>query len=127
MYEDVVKELRNLLRAYKATDNGNCHQAQILANAADAIEELEYKYKKALGDLVKQTWPKWLPVAERLPEISVPVLAYVYWPEYQDTMICYGTRKKTRWFLTHCEEGELLRGYEVTHWAPLPEPPKEET
>lgn len=40
MYEDVVKELRNLLRAYKATDNGNCHQAKILAKAADAIEKL---------------------------------------------------------------------------------------
>lgn len=40
MYEDVVKELRNLLRSYKATDNGNCHQAKILASAADAIEAL---------------------------------------------------------------------------------------
>lgn len=40
MYEEIVKELRNLLIAYKATDNGNCHQAKIIAKAADAIEEL---------------------------------------------------------------------------------------
>ena len=86
MYEDVVKELRNLLRAYKATDNGDCHQAKILANAADAIEELikgqkylseqvaKWQAEVVKGDceawLSEQDKPHWISVTELLPEES---------------------------------------------------------
>ena len=39
-YQEIVKELRNMVRAYEVTGNGNCSQVKVFAQAADAIEEL---------------------------------------------------------------------------------------
>ena len=95
MYEDVVKELRNLLRSYKATDNGNCHQAKILASAADAIEDLSSTVNaqrdilmayggetgiKQMEEYAGKYWdalakiPRWIPVTEHLPKCEQEVL-----------------------------------------------------
>lgn len=53
---------------------------------------------------------KWIPVAERLPEVGKDVLVY---SEYDGVSIDY--------------HGGDSFGYAlVTHWMPLPEPPKEE-
>jgi len=40
IYENLIKELQNLYKAYEATNNENCHQAKIIAESADAIMEL---------------------------------------------------------------------------------------
>lgn len=63
MYEELVKSLRNCV----ADENGCCFrcpedcngpcQENLMTQAADAIEELSYKYQKALSDLVKQAEP----------------------------------------------------------------------
>ena len=62
MYEGLVKRLRNC-----ATEDNRCNVCSLVTDAfcyetlmtqaADAIEELEYKYKKALSDLVKRAEP----------------------------------------------------------------------
>lgn len=50
MYEDLVLKLR----IWEKAGLSNSH---VFKEAADAIEELSYKYQKALDDLVKQAYP----------------------------------------------------------------------
>lgn len=56
---------------------------------------------------------EWISVSDRLPEIGKPVLG------------SEGDNRMTVWVINSHEEYPLFSGY-VTHWMPLPEPPKEE-
>ena len=56
------------------------------------------------------TVQEWIPVTERLPDVGIEVLIYS-----EDDGVCvdyYG--------------GDSFGYYDVTHWMPLPEPPKGE-
>lgn len=111
-YTELVKELRYCVdgdeecAGCKRYGQMSC-EVYLMEEAADAIEELEAAV------------PTWIPVTERLP-------------------------KKRKWVLCRCEADiiEVLRWENnewyhdpmhvyypsfVTHWMPLPEPPKEET
>ena len=57
-----------------------------------------------------ETVKEWIPVSERLPEVNVPVL--VYDGKYVDGREFYDL--------------SYVSKYGVTHWMPLPEPPKGE-
>lgn len=57
---------------------------------------------------------KWIPVSERLPENSDNVLAYT--PPVDNTV---GSLEATRGFMVRL--GKRTR---ITHWMPMPEPPK---
>ena len=70
---------------------------------------------------------RWISVKEELPDIDQDVLVMVHWRDYPEDMMVYGRRYKTRWYLWNGELGELIKGFDITHWMPLPEPPKEET
>ena len=77
------------------------------------------------------TVQKWIPVAERLPDnIANKVIVcckngYVgfgHYEKFRGNEVWYNLendRPFTDWNLDDCET------YEVTHWMPLPEPPKE--
>lgn len=74
-------------------------------------------YCKGWNDAVDKM-PKWISVNERLPENQFIVLAYVHhsyelvrWNEYEEIW-----EHEFGWFNKD----------EVTHWMPLPEPPKED-
>ena len=70
---------------------------------------------------------KWISVFEKMPKDLQPVIAYVYWVEENENCFCFGKMYNGRWYL-HDEEGSSLNfGFEVSHWMPLPTPPKEET
>ena len=56
------------------------------------------------------TVQNWIPVTERLPEVRVPVL--VYDGEYVDGREFYDL--------------SYVSKYGITHWMPLPDPPKVE-
>ena len=73
--------------------------------------EMAYKngYEKGRQDAVK-----WIPVTERLPEENTEALAY------RSGNIAVEFRWATYW------ENDVLSNYPVTHWMPLPEPPKGE-
>ena len=77
---------------------------------AQELEKLYTNYEKA---------EKWIPVTERLPENGNVVVGYMTFGEFR-TLKCK--------IATHRWEGVLL-DYPmdaVTHWMPLPEPPKGE-
>ena len=61
---------------------------------------------------------KWISVEERLPEECVPVL--IYEPEYARGYKSMATAFRLNRCWHGCVDGA------VTHWMPLPEPPKEE-
>ena len=64
------------------------------------------------------TVQKWIPVSERLPEDDIPSAAYLCWWGGH-THIC------KYWRTRRCFEFNG-RSVKVTHWMPLPQPPKGE-
>ena len=90
-----------------------------------------YEAKKDCGDRLKidalayiqqleAAQPKWISVEERLPEIGVNVLTRTVGLLHPISTGWYSPTRKN-WCL---DNGSTLK---VTHWMPLPEPPKEET
>lgn len=120
MYEDLVKRLRNL----SCTDN-----IAEFDEAADAIEEMsrvvEINAKKALKwaeDAKKATEKtRWIPVTERLPKQGKRYLVVRYDHVTKTPFI------DILWHDAHdLWWNRLYKGqYNVTHWQPLPEMPKE--
>lgn len=109
-YEDLVNALR---------DEDNCNVLDYIDEAAEAIEELmrrceQFQYMPP---------PAWIPVTERLPLYGQDVLA----------VRTYGDGEKCQEVLmAHIavwneETGEKWwNATNITHWMPLPEPPKGE-
>ena len=128
MYEDLVKELRQKHRAYVLTDNAK--PGQLFADAADAIEELNAycdNMSEAFAAL-EAIAPHWIPVSERLPEKALK--SYPKWPYSLWMLTVSGKEKRIEFGAYNVEEkewhddfGEVMTG--VTHWMPLPEPPKD--
>lgn len=101
-------------------------------NPADVITRIEYLQEELVDALMYCEWikdgikctAKWIPVTERLPDrMGQCVCRYVFgdneeYPFYQ-----------VLWYYTAVEQphfqGEGTMGLRVTHWMPLPEPPKE--
>ena len=108
-YEDLVKSLRYCAE-YDCTTvcpragTGNGCITRLKKDAADAIEELSK--------------PKWISVEERLPEENANYLTYgVFLPLGVKAMdLCRFNGKG--WLTTTTVK--------ITHWMPLPEPPKED-
>lgn len=111
MYDELIESLRyEAAFAYLGSDGERL--AGMMRKAADAIEDLEFacnRYEKDYKALCEYL-PKWIPVTERLPKEEETVLAFgtlgVAWLDWRhdNKWCCYGG---------------------VTHWMPLPEPPKE--
>lgn len=104
------------------------HMAQV-ERLNKQIEELQKQVaywqtkltKSMCGEtLAELSKPRWIPVTERLPEDGSDVLAYL------DSRITAANYYKETW--QDCVMGRLYLTEEgfVTHWMPLPEPPKEE-
>jgi len=74
---------------------------------------------------LEQKKGEWIPVTERLPEDGSDVLAYL--KNADNSRIAAANYYKGTW--QDCVMGRLYLTEEgfVTHWMPLPEPPKEET
>ena len=140
MYDELVKRLRTscesckLWDGYKCCLKGEC-SAQTRLQAADAIEDLSaavegYESSTNMvlvekdGETVIEFQPKWIPVTERLPEIHTMVLVM----DKAHDMAVGSLEKLWDGEVWVCpfddvEDEQCL----VTHWMPLPEPPKEET
>lgn len=115
MYDELVKRLRYCSGEHSGCGtcelSDNCVlRAGLLLQAADAIEKLSK--------------PRWISVEERLPDQNSGNL-YI-------CLIVGGEWDQLSWYeLCDFAEGQfwiqdqLYKGH-VTHWMPLPEPPKEE-
>ena len=141
MYDELIKRLRECT----AKVNG---EKTLWHQAADAIEDLENRLNLWRQDKIR----RWIPVTERLPENDVPVLlsckcgagAYVCdgfhtekysmpTPFYEDIDADYDEETDEYYF----PEGwwEVIKNWDdyscvaiedtITHWMPLPEPPKD--
>jgi hypothetical protein len=120
--DEFVKRLRD--RACAFDYDGRPDIACDYEQAADAIEELSK--------------PRWIPVEERLPDTMKDKSAYSGWSAEiapSDDVLCYlGSEKRqtVAWYShtfeewTTVDENTVYKYGEVTHWMPLPEPPKEE-
>lgn len=123
--DELIKDLR--IYANDETD-------EIRFKAADAIEQLSnagsaYGRGWTLGYDAgrEESKPRWIPVTERLPESQGPFLTrYGFGDASIETgQFFYGVL----YYLyadadPHWQHESV--GVEVTHWMPLPEPPKEE-
>ena len=69
---------------------------------------------------------EWVSCEEEMPIDSQEVIASVYWTDYGDTITAYGhyNARFDKWKLHSVIEGELIKGFEVIAWMPLPEPYK---
>ena len=131
MYDELVKRLRNCstqaapCKTCDMTEDGSCSDT-LMKQASDAIEELSK--------------PRWIPVTERLPEKTGTYLAWMKWDltEADEEPSAYpvlydADAEGFGWWKSYYDEetlgwaGEDFVRYEgITHWMPLPQPPKEE-
>lgn len=77
-----------------------------------------FEYIKSLTPAHVVPVPQWISVKERLPEVEADILAYIGEGSF---VVCWMTHDGY-W---QCP-AYLMDKDDVTHWRPLPEPPKEE-
>lgn len=108
------------------TDYTKCETAMVLT-AADAIEKLLAERDEVNADSWKTAFEverdehRWIPVTERLPEKTGEYLVCGQWRgKPAETWVCelIAFGKIKGW-------ANEARNPAVTHWMPLPEPPKE--
>lgn len=119
MYDELVKRLRSRAGAFDY--DGRPDIACDYEQAADAIEQLSAVNERQLLEIAVLSKPRWIPVTERLPGGRDSVLALT---GDCDIYVCdYIPSVKQFWTIP----GDELHIDDITHWMPLPEPPKEET
>ena len=114
-------------------------ELQLQADIADNISENGTQHREFIADLMIAngvTMQEWIPVTERLPEQDKEVLLIVHgWKDRLYYTGCLHRQEAERSWLTGIESKasdwkiwgfSYLREPIVTHWMPLPEPPKGE-
>ena len=122
MYDELVKVLRRCVLSepceccpYYDPHGPTEKCATLNIAAADAIEELICEVAdEHNARLDAEERQHWIPVTERLPEKSGSYLVFVY-GEVTEMNFWYGKWHRLRDDYTKA----------VTHWMPLPQPPKE--
>lgn len=130
-YEELVERLRSAESNYQET-------LDCLSEAADAIEEMK-KVLNTVQDAHNEGYdvgywagrrdyePKWIPVTERLPEKGKKVLVFAYGNDVFTAMLTNRAENNNPVFECNKSFLEIAKPGRITHWMPLPEPPKEET
>lgn len=97
--KQAIEEMAKLLWHFPKPLHLNCYN--------DCVEAAELLYSEGYR---KQS--EWISVEERLPKDAERVLVY------GEKGICFATRYRRDWMTPMRYDGE------ITHWMPLPEPPK---
>ena len=126
MYEELIKKCRHASCTEYLRES-----RKVLFEAADAIEELQKQRDEweSHATLAESFVQGWIPVTERLPNCNG---CYLVWrPHFFGgkigmPSICYFDGSNT-WHVSYgVDFTRTLHPEDVTHWMPLPEPPKEE-
>lgn len=107
---------------------GNCEGTEVCGQLGEPCEEV--KRIKAIPAADVESKQKWVSVEDELPEDYRMVLCYTP----VDGYICVGFyrtynwagKKLTKWNIVTAMRSTKTLTKKVTHWMPLPEPPKEE-
>ena len=136
MYDNLIAALRNV----SEYDSG---YAKLMHDAADAIEELTRENEslaKSVNEASEILQKRWIPVTERLPKKGrylalchqtmiggEPYARILRFDENLESVDKYDFDgiKRSGWYYYDDEYGHI-EVYTVTHWMPLPEPPKED-
>ena len=118
--EELVKALRCCAEGECSgcpmyADKQRC-QEQTLASSADQIE----RDQKEIADLREKQ--QWIPVTERIPERDIQVIGWYKdnpFSQYRPEVVAWNGNG---WVFVYAHRYVT----DVTHWMPLPEPPKEE-
>ena len=106
----------------EATHSENLYRVRCTAeDAADAIEDLsrEIDIDNAAMTAMHAAMPRWIPATERFPEENMRVIGFMAWKGI--TAIEFQNGK---WYSV--DHLQSLPDEAVTHWMPLPPPPKGE-
>lgn len=125
MHDELVKSLRQCAEASCAGCKNDLVQigcrGLLQHEAADAIEALSVVVRAQKAVLDK--FPRWIPATERLPSENGFYLC-LYSHNHPGGVAMDEGLSILQWF---CGRWNLNEIYTVTHWMPIPEPPKEET
>lgn len=130
----MYKELINRLREIHPEEFGDAWDfafacQQTMCEAADAIEELICEVADEHNARIDvEERHRWIPVTERLPKDKKET----YWCYTDAGAMCecrwtndrYGLGASYNWGWNVMDVPQYQK---ITHWMPLPEPPKEET
>lgn len=114
MLRDAAKKWRE---KHKVVGVGETRYDFALEEAADAIEELTKRVDESIPKddaeiiIAEVSKPRWIPVTERLPK-------------EEETVLAFGTLGEAWINWRHDNKWGCYSG--VTHWMPLPQPPKED-
>ena len=98
---------------YKSGNCDNCDLGDHILKLHKKIDRLKAKNKKL------EAQSEWISVDDRLPEES---RQYLTWHGFYYGIHDYSVEKQG-WNILYCEDRET-EVKTVTHWKPLPEPPK---
>ncbi len=119
--EEVPEEERPI---YGADTMHSCDVDRVGLDGADLIERLTARCARYAEEIaVAQERTRWIPVTERLPEVwrndeNAELVNYmIYSPDFGVDIGNYHAKAK-KWLC-------MALPCTVTHWRPLPEPPKE--
>ena len=127
MYDELVKRLRERsVFLFPHHGESRSYDADLMHEAADAIEELSKLVDESIPKddaeiiIAEVAKPRWIPVTERLPEEHGWYLCAV------KSFFGKGSFVDACKYDGHYFVQDGLATERVTHWMPLPEPPKEE-
>lgn len=118
---ELIRELRN-----HGLHNGTTigHHSGLYEVAADALEIQQ----KRIAELEEQL--RWIPVTERMPDRNLPVLVRCTNTTISGGYVTHiGSCDSEKFWFLKTQPGTAsfpVREWQVTHWMPLPEPPKGE-
>lgn len=117
MYAELINRLREAPSDWP--------DAELHYEAADAIEDL-ITALTASNKVIAKNKPKWIPVTERLPNVGEKVLVLAY---ANDVLTARMRKQAENGYPVFECNGiflEMAKPGRITHWMPLPQPPKEE-
>jgi hypothetical protein len=122
-YNDLQSQLKELQETFDTFKKGMAKGSELYAHLRFDDQEftpyqLALQQNERLLSALKER--EWIDVKDRLPDESD-----YYWclmPNYSNSEqhSCFFNKKTKTWFESDLEDGEF-----VTHWQPLPEPPKQ--